>query len=342
MRALLLVTALTAALLLSARASATASPVRILLLENESSGRALEEALRIQLASRAELVIERMAVSESTSERVRSARERLSARGARLALWMDEQASTGDTREAVVYYVTVRGDRALLEIVRVNARASEELYRAVAVKSVEVFQALESYDGDIRASFLSPLPDQNQAAGEKPSPVVHALVELGAYGASGTGNASAQVGAQAGAGVGVRTEHFAGDGVAQARVPTFLVAEGPAGELRARELGFAFEARARWVSGTIAVGATVEAGARALLVDGRTVAGTEGQTVRLIPYLGVGPELQFAVWRSLSLRGAVALEMSLIRQRFSLNGETILDVGRARVVAELGIAASLP
>jgi hypothetical protein len=62
----------------------------------------------------------------------------------------------------------------------------------------------------------------------------------------------------------------------------------------------------------------------------------------VIPFLGIGPELRFGASRGLSLRCAVALEASLIRQRFSLNGETVMDLERLRLVGELGIGAALP
>jgi hypothetical protein len=319
--------------------TAFASPSRVLLLEPLGPRPALRDALRIQLARSAEIVVEPIADPAGTAARLRAARALLEARGARLALWIDEESVHGDEREAVVHFVAGGADRSLVDVVRVRAESAAELERAIAVKAVEVLEAIEGGKPDLGRAFVrAPRGDTRPARATSLRPTA----ELTLLGASGAGTASAQLGLQIGAGVAARSAGWAGDVIVAVRAATPLETSAPVGSLDAREAGLVGAVRARWVSGSFEVGGAATAGVRAIVVDGTTRGGNTGRADETVPIVALGTELRLLLSRGFHLRVAGGAEVALLRQRFTLNGEPVLDLGRSRALWELGVVGILP
>jgi hypothetical protein len=89
--------------------------------------------------------------------------------------------------------------------------------------------------------------------------------------------------------------------------------------------------------GRVHVGVFVAAGARLVDVEGTTSRGQRGSLRRTVPALSLGPELRVGVVRWLDVRMAVGADMSLHRQRFTVNDDLLLDLRTVRAVADLGV-----
>jgi hypothetical protein len=56
----------------------------------------------------------------------------------------------------------------------------------------------------------------------------------------------------------------------------------------------------------------------------------------------IGPDGRFAVVEWLEVRAALGVELSTVRQRFTINGDPILDLGRVRGFAHLSLMVAPP
>jgi hypothetical protein len=328
---------------LSRSALAEPAPATVVLFERSASEGRLRDALRIQLPR--EIMLETAPlVTASIADRIRQGRDQLGRRRGLLALWIEHDTSLGTEREITVYFVGRRGDRALVEVVRVRAGAAEELERAVALKALEVLEALrKSPDEGVIAPFTQEtVAKVRETSSDPPAYQLSFVAELGAAGATPAGTAPGQIAAQVGAGASLRAAGWRIETLGKARVPAPFEVTEAAGELRATELCLSFSVRALSETKRLAVGVFGSVGARMLSVEGTTAAGAHGSSDRTVPVVALGPEARLVLAPWLALRGAAGPEITLRRQSFTLNHEPVIDLGRSRGVLEIGAIATLP
>jgi hypothetical protein len=327
-----------------ARARGQEPGTQVVLLLAEAPRGGLVDALRIHLPPGTRVIVGPPPRAPSVADRIREAQEGLSDhRGGALAMWLDEDRLDGAERQVVVYLVARRKGSALVEIVSVRAGAIEELDRAIAVKVREVLDALREAERGLPAALARPEPEAAAPArGASPSSIEPAMtLELDLLGATSTATADPQLGGQVAAGLALQGTGWLADLVATARIATPLSYETGAGSVEVNEVAFGGAARALWVFGAFSVGGFAHAGARVLDGKGTTPLGAVGSADRLVPFLSTGPEMRVMLVRRLSVRAAVGVDFSLVRQRFSVNGQPVLDVGPARGAAEVGLVATL-
>jgi hypothetical protein len=333
-------------LLLGAGRSAVAAPERVavLLLERSVSEGRLRDALRIQLPREVELETAPLAPTASVADRIRQGRDQLAHRRGLLALWIEQDTVVGSEREITVYFVGRRGDRALVEVVRVRAGAGEQLERAVALKALEVLEALRQRpDEGVIAPFAgSTVAPVRETRTQPPGYRLSFVAELGGAGATPAGSAPGQLAGQVGAGASLRAPGWRIEALGNARVPAPFEVSEAAGELRATELDLWLSVRALWESERFALGGFGSVGGRMVSVEGSTAAGSRGSSDRIVPVLALGPEVRLVFVPWLALRGAAGPEIALRRQSFTLNREPVVDLGRGRGVLEIGVIATLP
>jgi hypothetical protein len=121
-----------------------------------------------------------------------------------------------------------------------------------------------------------------------------------------------------------------------------LSVEGAEGQLRAREYPALAGVRLLYCSKYLALGALVEPGIRLLQIDAQTARGTTGASFRAVPTVLLAPELRVVASPWVELRFAPGLELPLLRQRFAINGQPVLDLGPARGVAQVSVVGSFP
>jgi hypothetical protein len=190
-----------------------------------------------------------------------------------MALWVDEWVRTESGREVVVYFVGRSGDRALLEIVRVQGNADNELERAIAIKCVLVFEALSASPEHAPSGAM--LRDDGIAptvsSGSK-MPDWAVLFQLG-----GAGSVDPLQGmAVFGAGFGLRVGRVELEGLAITRLATPLKAQSAVGNVRATEMYAGGSLRGGVSLGAFRPGASFDAGARFLDAEGETRGGAQG------------------------------------------------------------------
>lgn len=95
-------------------------------------------------------------------------------------------------------------------------------------------------------------------------------------------------------------------------------------------------------AGRIRVGGAAELGARWLHARGSTSQGTMGTASAMVPTVSAGPELRLYLRPGVELRAAALAEVALWQQRFALNREPVLDLGRFRALGSLSLLVVLP
>ncbi|HEX4352342.1 MAG TPA: hypothetical protein VHZ95_05495, partial [Polyangiales bacterium] len=119
--------------LVSSGPARAAPPAPVLLLEESAeANRGLASALRIQLVE-TQLREATWTPGAAAAERIRAASELGLEAGAIATVWTERPIALRDgTIETLLYVVTKRGDRALLEVVRVPGNRGPDLDRMLA------------------------------------------------------------------------------------------------------------------------------------------------------------------------------------------------------------------
>jgi hypothetical protein len=313
--------------------------VTVVVLEQagQEPRRAFVQALRIQLADLA-AVVEGGRVAEGTlAARVEEAAAAVAQAGGTFALWLD-QAGGGDF---VLHVVGRRAGRAIVEIVRMPAAADgPETDRALAIKARDVIE-------EILAPAATAAPDAAVALARalRPSapPARAALaytVEVGAVGAGGPSRPRGGLALAAA----LRLDGAAGmtfELHGAARFVSDITAADERGAITVGEQSAAIGIRLL-AAGRVGVGGAVELGARWLHAEGTTSAGTTGTTSNAVPTVAAGPALRLPLRPGVELRAAVVAEVALWRQRFALNGEPFLDLGRVRPLGTASLLVVFP
>lgn len=289
------------------------------------------QALRIQLADMA-AVIEGGGVPEGAlAVQVEQAAAAVARAGATFALWLEE-AGGGDF---VVHVVGRRAGRAIVEIVRMPAAADgPETERALAIKARDVIEEIlapAAPDDPVRALRPARAP-------VRPAAALLYSVEVGIVGAGGASDLQGGLIVAAA----LRTGGpVAGELYAVARFVAGIADSDERGQITVGEQSGAVGIRVLG-AGRLRVGGAAELGARWLHAQGTTSQGTMGATSAVVPTVSAGPELRLHLRSGVELRTAVAAEVALWRQRFALNDEPVLDLGRFRALGTVSLLVVFP
>jgi hypothetical protein len=144
----------------------------------------------------------------------------------------------------------------------------------------------------------------------------------------------------AGAGVALSAGRTRAEAFGIVRRATSVSERSAAGALRAEETYVGASVRWAHELGDFRAGVFLGAGLRLLRVEGETRLGVGGVLERAVPSVAFGPEARLELLPWLDARFAVGQELMLRRQRFSVNGNTLLDLGAERTSAELELMAA--
>ncbi len=323
--------------------------------EGQAARAGLVEALRIQLLGTGRVDRGPILAEQALAAKLREATRVLEAGQASLVVWV-EQASPaeGGPAEILLFVVGRRDARALVVVTPIPAGEAAEVDRALALKIRAVLdetlvegptaRALVESDATppARPAPSRPRPPEPPRLGADPSLSVAALVELGGVVWSGAGTVGPRPGAAAGGGLRVEHGLVAAEVVGTFRAATDFTLQGREGTLEGHELMVVGGPRVMVGDGGLGVGAHAAFGGRFLDVEGLSASGGAGAEHRVVPVLEVGPEVRadLAGWASIRLAGAV--EVATLRQRFTINGEPIVDLGVVRGLLGLSLVVTAP
>jgi hypothetical protein len=328
-------------LLLCARTALGDALPRVLVLDTERPApQGFVDALKIQAAGDAEIVAGGK-VEGTLTEKVASVDAPLAKEHASVGVWVE----TADDVH-LVYVVTRRRNRVLLEVVRLPTGDSAETDRALAIKVRDVLDTLLAGAGgepDVTTT-LRPEPAERPANTE-PTPEATAwwLLQGGFAGVTkGNGSTSDELGAAlaTGARFGARDLFF--EGLAGVWLLNGTDRTSGAASVRTRELELSLSFRALVASRLFAGGLHLDGVMRVVAAHGAGANGDTGDATSLVPLVRIGPELRWRVSRNVDLRGAGGFDLALRRQRYSVVGEEITDLGTTRASYELGVVVALP
>ena len=204
---------------------------------------------------------------------------------------------------------------------------------------VEATSPSEAAVGPAGAPWVSSESDSTTAAGPPPWAFI---LDAGATLAAGSASAEPQAGLALALGTRWRLDRWLGELYLGAHVMSPLSVESPEGQLHAREFPILAGVRLLYCSKYVALGPLVEPAIRLLEIDAQTARGTTGTSFRAVPTVLLAPELRLVASQWVELRFAPGLELPLLRQRFSMNGTPVLDLGPARGVSQASVVGSLP
>jgi hypothetical protein len=327
-----------------------APPPRVLILDTETPApEGFVDALRIQAAGVAE-VEHSGKVEGSLAQKVEGVAAPLAEREASVGVWV-ERLSTG---EALVYIVTRRKSRVLVEVVRLPGGESPETDRALAIKVRDVLDALLSGAGEpsLEQQMVTPTPAAKPGSTPTPTPTpVPAppprswfwLVQAGFVGVSaGNGSTDGQLGGAIGTGARYRGDGWMLEGLLAGWLLNGTDSAGAGARVQTRELELNLGIRGLLAGDLLAAGVHVELLTRLVTADGTAPDGRTGDAFRVVPALRAGPELRLEFAPNVALRLAIGADLALRRQRFSVTGNEIVDLGGVRGSAEAGVVIALP
>lgn len=314
---------------------------RVLVLDSEAPvPPGFVEALKIQAASVAEIVAGGK-VEGTLAQKVASVDAPLASQQASVGVWVD---SSNDLH--LVYIVTRRRNRALVEVVRLPGGSSPETDRALAIKVRDVLDTLFAGAGGEPEVETTLRPERAQTPPEPariPTQSWWWLLQGGFGGVTGgNGSTDAQLGAALASGLRHGSPGAFFEGLAGIWLLSGTDDDLPTAAVRTRELELQLSSRALLASDALAFGLHFDAGLRVVAAHGTASDGRTGEATSLVPLLRLGPELRFRATKNVDLRGAAGFDLALRRQRYSVVGEEVTDLGSTRASFELGVVVALP
>ncbi|NUP13006.1 MAG: hypothetical protein HOW73_43760 [Polyangiaceae bacterium] len=312
----------------------------------------LVEALQIQLAGRAVIKAGPSLAERDLGARTKRASELVGADRTSLVIWVERvPAQEGAQPSFLLHLVGDREGHVLVVVQRSETDDEAGLDRTLALKVAEVFDAIAT--APVAAAMARELSPEKAngaraatppEAGDEAAPPPHFsfVGEVGGWGATGTGTASAQGGVVFGLGARLRYDAFVGELAATGRVVSELETIDSNGRVDASEGAFGASLRLAGIAGIAALGGLVEVGGRVLDATGETPGGEVGTGSTVVPYIAVGPDATFSLTPFLALRADVGVEVSLRHHRFTVNETPILDLGVIRGFASGGFVFSVP
>lgn len=302
----------------------------------------LADALRIQLAGRAEVKDSIALEGDSLVSNTESATKLVRDNAARLVVWAEAATEPG------VYLLHIVGDRegrALVVVFRLASEDGVALERALALKVAEVFDAveLEVAERAMAVQVVAPPPTKPAPPpAEEHDTRLSFVADLGGWGATGAGTAGWQGGV--GFGVGLRLRHGAllGDFTARGRVASSLHAENEHGMVDADEAGFGGAVGLAAVVDFVAIGGLVAFGGRVIQAVGETPRGKVGEGTSILPDLFVGPQAIFLIAPFVGIGVHAGVDVTLRHHRFLVNEMPVLDPGTVRGMFGANVVFSVP
>lgn len=316
---------------------------RVLVLDTEQPApQGFVDALKIQAAGVAEITAGGK-IEGTLTEKVASVEAPLANEHASVGVWVE---TANDVH--VVYVVTRRRNRVLVEVVRLPGGESPETDRALAIKVRDVLDLLFAGAGgepDVTATLRPPpvRASTHRQPVATPEPSWWWLLQGGFAGVTkGNGSTSGEVGAALASGVrhGSRSLFF--EGLAGAWLLNGTDRSSNAASVRTRELELSLSFRALVASRLFAGGLHVDGVMRVVAAHGTAANGDTGDATPVVPLVRIGPELRWRVIPNLDVRVAGGFDLALRRQRFSVVGEEITDLGTLRASYEVGVVVALP
>jgi hypothetical protein len=333
---------LAAFLILGCGAARVQAEDRVVLLEDvaapASSG--LGYALRIQLTGVARVDVRQATETTGVSGRVRSASELAQSEDVLLVVWTEPAVVLADgSREAVLYVVGHKQGRALLEIVRVPGDEGPDVDRTLALKVRELVDEVRHNRAQAAASELMLEPAAEPAPGPVGAPGWGPRVAAGGLVGTFTGSELGQWGARLAAGAARRDGRLRLAGSGQLDVFSEIELSSAAAQVELFELAPGVLAQAQLRQGAIWLG--LRAGLSLSVIDaqGQGARG-RGEASRLAPAWSAGVEVEVPLLDGIGLVAALELQARFRRQRFSVEGAEVVDLGRLRPLASIALSWS--
>ncbi|MBI4957380.1 MAG: hypothetical protein HY908_35555 [Myxococcales bacterium] len=339
--------ALSAAVSIGNARAAPDARVAVLFAAGERPPATFVEALRIQLARLAAVDVGPPLAETALPARVAEAGRVLEARGATLAVWLEATPPEGGAPAGrALYLVGRRAGRALIDVAASPAEGDPESSRALALKTravlLTVLGAAED-DGLARALAppSAPAPADEEQTAAALAPVV-LVVEAAGIVHTRAGSSDARGGGAFALGAALRAKPAQGELVATLAAVNGVDVIDPRGTLAASEIDVGFGVRALYRAEYLALGLELAVDLRVARTRGESPVGKVGDETRVVPRLYVAPDLRLVVAPLLSVRAAAGVEVGLVRQRWLVNDEALLDFGTVGGFGVLGLHTELP
>ena len=310
----------------------------VLLFEEPALRPGLCDALRIQLSDLATVTCIKGAAGESLAHRLEQSASEVTARGARLGVLLERDPNPAEVR---MLLVGTRDDHALLAIERIEERPGPDVDRSLALKVRDTLEALSSgAAGPVSpaqlAVAIATLPHQSLRLRWS------GLLEPGAALSLGKQLRAAGL-------FTIALRALRGRDYAELALGGQLASResrrSEKGHVREDERVLGGTARAgrqgqRWSVGLLAELALVQ-----ITVRGSTNSGARGAASFLSARTGLGLDLRLLMLTApvrLSIRFAPTVLVDPVRQRFEVDHQSTLELGRARLWLPLSLLLELP
>jgi len=315
---------------------------QVLLVERAHARPELRVTLQIQLMGVAELGVRSDLRGDTTAARIASAAVLARSETALAVIWSDPPITRDDgLRDVVLYVVGNRAGRALVELVRVPASDGPELDRSLALKVREVIVELIDAQGHApSAALLVTQPPVSSAVGERARAAADSGEPARAVGArwgarvfAGPGlvwqPGLARIGLELGAGPTLaHGPYLLGATVALAWTPE-VTQRRDERVLRLWELTPKLQLELERSFGLLSLG--VQGGLSVSTIHATGALDTRQRSASLSLFAGlVGLRVELAIARALALRLRCDLQVFARHQRFAVDDQTLVDLGRAR------------
>lgn len=340
----------------TASVCAAADPGGLLVLNAGSAGHAtFAAALRIQLGDAYALHELALSLPAALPERIARATALVSAEQALAAVWMEDSAGGRGVRSGVLYVVSRREGRALIEVVQVPSARGPDLARALALKLGDLLRELQAGPAPTIALGPAALSEPALAVARREelparlvSPQPAAAGELASEPASSAGRfwAAGRAGARfdfgvgpssgrAGLGAELTPEWTQGRvrlafGVGAAWFPS-LSHETTQGSVRLSEVAPRVLLAVALQTALCDVGLHTAGVLNLVSVRGWTKAGRIGDWKEEVVGWALGFHAERNLWGPLGVLLFVEAQPQLERVDFRVNNEPVIDRGRLRI-----------
>ena len=294
------------------------------------------QALAIQCAGSAKIEADG-SLSGSVSQKLDAVAEPLQKEGASVGLWV-ERTGNASSAEFLVYVASKSEGRVLVQVVRLPGRDEPETDRALALKVREVLDTVLHAQGGVASGVAPPESTPSQPESRVHGFVWQPVVFGGfALATAGNGRSATEGGITAGAGVRFGDGRFLGELTLEVR--PFLPAKthSAGAEAETRELDVMGRVHTLIESDALAAGIQWGGGANVVSASGTAADGRTGDATRVVPFIEVGPEVRLLFSRYVSLRLEAGLDLNLRRQRFSVVGQQLSDLGTIRGSGDVSV-----
>lgn len=329
---------LTAGFILIAGAARVQAEDRVVLLDDPARpSPGLVSALRIQLTGVAELDVRQDPEMAGVSKRVQVASQLAQADDVLVVTWAEPAVELADgSREAVLYVVGHKQGRALLEVVRVPGGEGPVVERSLALKLRELVDEVRQNREQAAAADV-----MLEAAPPPPAGRWDAVVAVAGAVAPLADSDVGQWGARMSGGAAFRDGGLRLAGLLQVAVfPQLEIAQGPS-RVRLYEIAPSLLARAQLQHGALWFGLRLGPELSAVKAEGKSANG-QGETSEVVASLLVGAEVELQLGAGVGVAAAIDLQGRFKRQRFTVDSDRVVDLGRVRPVASLGLTWNGP